>query len=197
LAAHAGHPALLVLGLPRGGVPVAAAVAEALGAPLDALVVRKLGVPGHEELALGAVAASGIRVLNERILASFDLSPVDVERVTALELAEAERRELQYRGGRPFPDVRGKTVIVVDDGVATGATLRAAVSVLRRAGAGRIIAAAPVASPESAAQLAQEADAFVCVISPEDFAAVGQWYEDFAPTPDSEVQAFLRASSAQ
>ncbi len=146
---------------------------------------------------MGAIASGGIRVLNERVLASLCLSPAAVERVASLELAEVERRELQYRGVRPFPDVRGKTVIVVDDGAATGATIRAAVAVLRRSGAGRIVAAAPVASPEAAAQLAQEADAFVCVICPEDFAAVGQWYEDFSPTQDSEVQTSLRASSAQ
>ncbi|ADI13742.1 phosphoribosyltransferase [Truepera radiovictrix] len=168
LGAAALGPDVFVLALPRGGVPVAFEVARALGAPLDVFVVRKLGVPGHEELAMGAIASGGSRVLNEEIISSLDLSERTVAEAAAREARELARREALYRGARPFPDLTGRAVIVVDDGLATGATMRAAVTALRR-----------------------EADAVVCVFSPEPFWGVGRWYEHFPQTSDAEVQALL------
>jgi predicted phosphoribosyltransferase len=191
LAAYRARPDVLVLALPRGGLPVGEAVAEALEAPLDVFLVRKLGVPGHEELAMGAIAHGGARVLNAEVVATLGLSQEDVERAARREAREIERREREYRGTRPFPDVRGRTVILVDDGLATGATMRVAVVALRQLGPARIVVAAPVGAPESCREVATIADETVCTITPEPFHAVGQFYDDFRQTTDLEVQQSL------
>jgi predicted phosphoribosyltransferase len=183
----------IVLALPRGGVPVGAQVADALDAPLDVVLVRKLGVPGHEELAFGALATGGVSVLNERVVDMAELEPDAMRAVAAREIAELERRERRYRGDRPPVDVTGATAIVVDDGLATGATMRAAVASLRRRGAARIVAAAPVGSPDACDRLAGEADAVVCLRRPRVFRAVGAWYDDFSEVGDAEVAALLAA----
>ena len=188
--AHLGSD-VLVLGLPRGGVPVAAQVAESLGAPLDVYVGRKLGVPGHEELAMGAIASGGVRVLDVRRAQTLGVSERDIEEVARRELVELRRREEAYRGNRPIPDARGKTGVVVDDGLATGATMQAAVRGLRERGAGRIVVAVPVASAQACSALAEEADQLVCLHQPEPFMAVGRWYDDFRPTTDEEVRHLL------
>jgi len=180
---------VLVLGLPRGGIPVAAEVAAALGAPLDALVVRKLGVPGHEELAFGAIALGGVRVLNDDVVRTAGLTGSDIERVTDRESDELARREVEYRGSRLPLEVRGRTVVVVDDGLATGATMAAAVSALRAGGSNRIVVAVPVGAPSTCAMLAERADEVVCLHQPHNFRAVGLWYRDFSPTTDEEVRA--------
>lgn len=180
---------VLVLGLPRGGIPVAAEVAAALGAPLDALVVRKLGVPGHEELAFGAIALGGVRVLNDDVVRTAGLTGSDIERVTDRESDELARREVEYRGSRSPLEVRDRTVVVVDDGLATGATMAAAVSALRAGGSNRIIVAVPVGAPSTCAMLAERADEVVCLHQPHNFRAVGLWYRDFSPTTDEEVRA--------
>lgn len=184
----------LVLGLPRGGVPVAFEVARALNAPLDVLVVRKLGVPGWEELAMGAIASGGVRVFNERI--ARDIPAEVIEAVIARETLELERRETTFRGTSAASATAGRTVIVVDDGVATGATLRAALLALRQLKPARLIVAVPVASPEAKAELAPLADDWVALLIPDDFRAVGQWYEDFPQTPDAEVVRLLAAARA-
>jgi putative phosphoribosyl transferase len=184
-------PDPLVLALPRGGVPVAAEVARALGAPLDVFVVRKLGVPGHEELAMGAIASGGSRVLNDTIIRDLGLGARDIAAAEAREARELARREAIYRGARPFPDLQGRKVIVVDDGLATGATMRAAVTALRQLGPGAIVVAVPVAPPDTLALLRSEADDVVCVLSPEPFGGVGRWYESFPQVSDAEVQALL------
>jgi predicted phosphoribosyltransferase len=188
-------PGTIVLGLPRGGVPVAYEVAAALEAPLDVLVVRKLGVPGHEELAMGAIASGGVRVLNHAIIGSLGLDEEAVREATAREQAELARRERLYRGGRPPPDVAGRIVVLVDDGLATGATMYAAVATVRRGGARRIVVAVPVAAAETCAQLGGRADAIICLHTPKRFRAVGVWYRDFAPTEDEEVRALLDAAA--
>lgn len=182
----------LVLGLPRGGVPVAFEVARALNAPLDVLVVRKLGVPGWEELAMGAIASGGVRVFNERIVR--DIPAEVIEAVIARETLELERRETTFQGTFAASAAAGRTVIVVDDGVATGATLRAALLALRQLKPARLIVAVPVASPEAKAELAPLADDWVALLIPDDFRAVGQWYEDFPQTPDAEVVRLLAAA---
>ena len=184
----------LVLALPRGGVPVAAPVAAHLGAPLDVLVVRKLGLPGHAELAMGAVAAGGVRVLNEEIVGSFGVDPGVIEQVTERELEELERRERLYRGDRPALALEGSEVLLVDDGLATGATMRVAVQALRERGVRRVVVAVPVAAPDVCRAVGSEADQVVCLETPEDFAAVGRWYHDFPQTSDAEVQRLLEAS---
>jgi predicted phosphoribosyltransferase len=181
----------LVLGLPRGGVPVAAEVAAALGAPLDVLLVRKLGVPGRDELAFGAIASGGAQVLNPDVIVAARLDVHAIEEVIAAETRELARREQCYRGERPSPAVAGRTAIVVDDGLATGATMRAAVLALRALDAALVIAAAPVGSADACALLARDADAVVCPLVPRRFAAVGGWYADFAPVPDEAVTAIL------
>ncbi len=191
LAAYANRPDVLVLGLPRGGVPVAFEVAQALGAPLDVFVVRKLGVPGHEELAMGAVATGGVRVLNDEIVRGLGISDHEIDAVAARQLQELARRERLYRGDRPPPDVAGRTVILVDDGLATGATMRAAVAALRQQQPARIVIAVPTASPDTSAALKAEADDVVCAMTPEPFFAVGHWYEDFTQTTDDEVRELL------
>jgi predicted phosphoribosyltransferase len=189
----AGTERPIVLALPRGGVPVAAQVADALDAPLDVVLVRKLGVPGHEELAFGALATGGVSVLNERVVDMAGLEPDVMRAVAAREGAELERRERRYRGDRPPVDVTGATAVVVDDGLATGATMRAAVAALRRRGAARILAAAPVGSPDACDRLEGEADAVICLRRPRAFRAVGAWYGDFSEVDDAEVAALLAA----
>jgi putative phosphoribosyl transferase len=190
-----GRDDLLVLGLPRGGVPVAAAVAAALGAPLDVFVVRKLGVPGHEELAMGALASGGVRVLNEDVLEHVAVGAEAIEAVTRREAAELERRERLYRGERPAPRPAGRVVVLVDDGLATGSTMRAAVSAVRRLGAARIVVAVPVAPWQACEELDRVADEVVCAACPEPFTAVGAWYRDFAQTSDDEVRALLASAA--
>jgi putative phosphoribosyl transferase len=182
---------VLVLGLPRGGVPVAAEVPTALAAPFDVLVVRKLGVPGHEELAFGAIASGGVRVLNDDVVRHARLTAADIERVTERELNELERREAAYRGDRAPLHLEGRSVIVVDDGLATGATMSAAVDALRAAGAAHLTVAVPVGASSTCGMLANRADRVVCLSQPRDFGAVGFWYEDFSPTTDEEVRAAL------
>src|SRR5689334_5289515 len=169
LSKYAGRSDVIVLALPRGGVPVAYEVARALGVPLDVFVVRKLGVPGHEELAMGAIATGGVRVLNADVLRMLDIPPEVVDAVAARERRELERREHAYRDGCPPPDVRGKTVILIDDGLATGATMRAAVAALRAQGPARIVVAVPVASPDTCAELSREVDEIICAETPEPF----------------------------
>jgi predicted phosphoribosyltransferase len=194
LASHAAHPAGLVLALPRGGVPVAQAVAQRLGLPLDVFIVRKLGVPGHQELAMGAIASGGVCVLNEQIVASLQIPESTIAAVRAREQLGLERRERRYRPGRPELGVEGRAVILVDDGIATGATMRAAALALRERKAARIIIAAPVASPGIRARLGDVADEIVAVLQPEDFNGVGQWYDDFTQVTDDEVAAILATS---
>jgi predicted phosphoribosyltransferase len=191
LAAYANRPDVLVLALPRGGVPVAFELARAFGAPLDVFLVRKLGVPGYEELAMGAVATGGVRVLNDEIVRGLGISEHEIDAVVARELRELSRRDRLYRGDRPPSDVAGRTVILVDDGLATGATMRAAVQALRQQQPGRIVAAVPTASPDTCQVLKAEADDVVCAITPEPFFAVGHWYDDFTQTTDDEVRELL------
>jgi putative phosphoribosyl transferase len=191
LVSYAGREDVIVLGLPRGGVPVAAEVARALGAPLDVLVVRKLGAPGQEELAIGAIGEGGVRVLNAGLVRSIGLRGEEIDRIAAREERELERRVAAYRGGHEALEVEGKTVIVVDDGVATGATMRAGLQALRVMGATHIVAAAPVGAVDSVAALEADADEVVVLETPEWFAAVGQWYDNFGQTTDDEVRALL------
>jgi predicted phosphoribosyltransferase len=195
LAAQLSHsanlPGAIVLALPRGGVPVAHEVARELGLPLDVFIVRKLGVPGHEELAMGAIASGGIRVLNRQIIDDFGLPEEAIEAITAAESAELQRRERLYRAHRLPPDLRGRTVILVDDGLATGSTMRAAVAAVREQAAARVIVAVPVAPPDTCDTLARQADEMICPLRPHNFEAVGQWYEDFAQTTDEEVRTLL------
>jgi predicted phosphoribosyltransferase len=197
LAAYTDRPDVLVLALPRGGVPVGHEVARALGAPLDVFLVRKLGVPGYEELAMGAVATGGVRVLNDGIVRGLGISEREIDAAVAREMEELARRERLYRGDRPPPDVAGRTVILVDDGLATGATMRAAVAGLRQQQPARIVVAVPTASPDTCEALKAEADEMICAITPEPFLAVGHWYEDFTQTTDDEVQDLLRAKGDQ
>src|SRR3954469_4993973 len=196
LADYAGRPDVLVLALPRGGVPVAYEVARALGAPLDVFLVRKLGVPGHEELALGAIATGGVRLLNTDVVRSLRISPQVIDRVAATERAELERREREYRDDRPPPDVRGKTVILIDDGLATGASMRGAVAALRQAQPARIVVAVPISAPSTCEEFRDEVDEVVCARTPEPFYAVGLWYGDFSQTTDEEVRDLLRRAGA-
>ena len=196
LAAYANRPDILVLALPRGGVPVAYEVALTLNAPLDVFLVRKLGVPGHEELAMGAVATGDVRVLNEQIVSSLGIPDNVIDTVTAWEQQELARREHLYRSDRPPPEVQGRTVILVDDGLATGATMHAASKALRQQQPARIIVAVPIASPEACDQLRGEVDEVICAITPDPFYAVGLWYEDFSPTTDAEVRELLAQSMA-
>jgi len=198
LAAHLGEFArrddVIVLGLPRGGVPVAREVAQALGVPLDVFLVRKLGVPGHDELAMGAIASGGVRVVNRDVLEHAHISLEQLEEAAEREARELERREVAYRGDRPLPDVAGRTAILVDDGLATGSTMRAAVEALKEQGAGRIVVAVPVAARQTCEELARHVDAIVCARTPDPFYAVGLWYDDFAQTTDDEVRELLRSN---
>jgi putative phosphoribosyl transferase len=191
LTPYRERPGVLVLALPRGGVPVAAEVAKALRAPLEVFVVRKLGVPGHEELAMGAIASGGVRVLNEDVVVSSAIGPEEITRVTEREQATLEAQEQAYRGERPPVDVADRTVVVVDDGLATGATMRAAVTALRELGASRIVVAVPTAPRETCRSLRAIADEVVCATSPDPFMAVGLWYADFAPVDDEQVRELL------
>jgi putative phosphoribosyl transferase len=195
LAAYAGRDDVVVLGLPRGGVPVAYEVARALGAPLDMLVVRKLGVPGHEELAMGAIASGGVRVRNEQVIASTGVDDDLIEAVAEHERTELERREHAYRGERAPAEVADRTVIVVDDGLATGATMRAAVRALRQRHAAAIVVAVPIAASPVCAELGEIVDQVVCVRTPDPFVAIGLWYRDFAPTGDDEVRGLIDAAA--
>jgi erythromycin esterase-like protein/predicted phosphoribosyltransferase len=191
LAAYANRPDVLVLALPRGGVPVGYEVARALSAPLDVFVVRKLGVPGYEELAMGAVATGGVRVLNDQLVERLGIPESLIDAVAARERQELARRERLYRGNRPPPDVRGRTVILVDDGLATGATMYAAIEALRQQDPARIVVAVPMASPETCEEMKTKADEVICAITPEPFHAVGRWYRDFSQTTDEEVGVLL------
>lgn len=194
LGEYAGRAGLLVLGLPRGGVPVAAEVAAALGAPLDVFLVRKLGVPGHAELAMGAIAEGGVQVLDERLIRDLGIAAASIDQTAARERAELDRRHRQFRGSRPAPAIAGRTVIVVDDGLATGATMEAALKALRTMGPAMLIAAAPVGAPDTCRRLAQYADRVVCSETPRDLGAVGLWYDDFNQTTDDEVTQLLAPS---
>jgi len=192
---YAGRGDVVVLALPRGGVPVAFEVARALGAPLDVFLVRKLGAPGHEELALGAIASGGVRVLNEDVVSALGVSRETIDAIAEREGRELARRQRAYRDGRDAPDVRDRIVVLVDDGLATGATMRAAVAALRKLGPGRIIVAVPVGATETCAALAEEADEVVCPRRPEPFYGVGAWYDDFSQTTDQEVRDLLRQAA--
>jgi predicted phosphoribosyltransferase len=191
LGAYRDRADVLVLGLPRGGIPVAYEVARGLGAPLDVFVVRKLGVPGQEELAMGAIATGGVRVVNRDVVDALRIPPDVLDRATAQEVRELERREQSYRGERPVPAVAGKTVILVDDGLATGSTMRAAVAALRQQGPARVVVAVPVAAPSTCEELRREVEEVVCFATPEPFMAVGRFYDDFSQTTDDEVRELL------
>ena len=195
LTGYANRPDVLVLALPRGGVPVAAQVARQLNAPLDVFVVRKLGLPSHPELAMGAIATGGIRVLNSEVVVSLQVADDVIEAVTANEQDELKRRERAYRNDLPAPDVRGKTVILVDDGIATGSTMIAAVAALRQSEAGRIVVATPTIAATTLQQICEVADEVAVVIVPEEFYGVGQSYENFSQTTDDEVRELLDESN--
>jgi predicted phosphoribosyltransferase len=191
LGAYRDRTDVLVLALPRGGVPVAAQVASILKVPMDVFVVRKLGLPGQPELAMGAIASGGVRVLNSEVVGALGISEEVIDAVTAEEQKELERRERAYRDDRPPPEVEGKTVIIVDDGIATGSTMIAAVSALRQLNAARVVVAVPTVALSSYYQIRRVADDVAAVIMPEQFYGVGQWYEDFSQTTDAEVRQLL------
>lgn len=188
---YAGRDEVIVLGLPRGGVPVAAEVAAALDVPLDAFVVRKLGVPGHDELAMGAIAYGGVRVLNHSVITALGITDDEIDRVADREAQELERRAEAYRDARPPPVLRDRVVIVVDDGLATGSTMRAAVCAVRASSPARVVVAVPVGAAATCRELAADADEVVCARRPPHFQAVGQWYVDFSPTTDEEISRLL------
>lgn len=194
---HRGDPRVVVLALPRGGVPVGSEVARELGAPLDVFLVRKLGAPVFQELAMGAIASGGVRVLNPEVIERLEISPAQIEARVAEEEQELARREREYRGGRPMLDVRGRVVILVDDGLATGATMRAAVEALRQKGPQAIVVAVPVGAPETCELFRSEVDEVVCGIMPEEFGAVGAWYQNFAQITDAEVRQLLEEGRGQ
>lgn len=196
LTEYVNHPDIVVLALPRGGVPVAHEVAKALHAPLDIFLVRKLGVPGHEELAMGAIASGGVRVLNQQVVHSLGIPPDVIDDVVAREQQELRRRERAYRAGRAFPDLHGKRVILVDDGLATGATMAAAVNGVRALGAHRVIVAVPTAAPEVCEAFEEYVDTIVCAETPQPFFGVGMWYADFSQTSDEEVRRLLDPAAA-
>jgi putative phosphoribosyl transferase len=192
LRAYAGRDDVIVVALPRGGVPVGYEVAHALGLPLEVMQVRKLGVPGHEELAMGAIASGGVRIVSENVVEALGIPERVIATVAAAEAQELERRERVYREGRLFPEMRGRTVILVDDGLATGSTMRAAAAALRSLGAARLVAAVPVAPKESCDAVREVVDEVVCASVPERFQAVGEWYDDFSQISDQEVSELLR-----
>jgi putative phosphoribosyl transferase len=194
LGAYQGRSDVIVLGLPRGGIPVAYEVARGLGAPLDVFLVRKLGVPGQEELAMGAIATGGIRVVNRDVVDALRIGEDVLDRVAAEEARELARREVQYRGDRPEPELRGRTAVLVDDGLATGSTMRAAVAAVRAQGPARVVVAVPVAAPSTCEELRREVEEIVCVATPEPFMAVGRFYDDFSQTTDDEVTSLLAAA---
>ena len=195
LARYAGRDDVLVLGLPRGGVPVAYEVAQALGAPMDLFLVRKLGTPGHRELAMGAIASGGIRVLNKEVVRWYRIPELEIERVVREEEQELDRRERAYREGRPPPNLENRIVILIDDGLATGSTMRAAAQAVRQRHPSRVVVAVPVGARDTCAELANVADEVICARMPEPFSAVGQWYLDFAQTDDDEVRRLLQQST--
>lgn len=197
LQEYANRPDVIVLALPRGGVPVGYEVARALGAPLDVFLVRKLGFPGQEEFAMGAIASGGVRVLNTELLRRFHVSEDSIARIVARELTELERREQAYRGSTAPPSVRGRTAILVDDGLATGSTMQAAAAALRRLEPARIVVAVPVGPGSSCEEFGGVVDEVVCAETPEPFQAVGQWYDDFSQTTDEEVRELLERARAE
>lgn len=194
---YANQSDVIILALPRGGVPVAYEVALALNVPMEIFIVRKLGLPGHEELAIGAIASGGIRVVNEDIIRMLKISEEVIDRVAQRELQELRRREQLYRGDHPAPEIRDRIAILIDDGLATGASMRAAVAGLRAQSPKRIVVAVPTAAPETCADFKAEVDEVVCAITPEPFLGVGKWYEDFSQTTDEGVGLFLEDSRRQ
>lgn len=197
LSRYASRQNLIVLALPRGGVPVAFEIARALSAPLDVFLVRKLGVPGQQELAMGAIATGGVRVLNRDVVAYLAIPQGIIDTVARQEQQELERREILYRGARPAPELLGRTVIVVDDGLATGSTMRAAISALKKSKPGRIIVAVPVAPPSTVKEFENEVDEVVCVLTTEHLDGVGRWYQDFSQTTDEEVRTLLERAATE
>jgi putative phosphoribosyl transferase len=197
LLGYAGQDDVVVLALPRGGVPVAYEVAKALRAPLGIFAVRKVGVPGHEELAMGAVASGGVLVLDERLVEALGIDDAELERAVAAEIRELERRTAAYDGEREPPELAGKTVILVDDGLATGASMRAAAAAVHRLSPARVVVAVPVASAETCKQFEEVADEVVCGATPRPFRAVGLWYEDFSQTTDEEVRELLARAAGE
>lgn len=197
LAAYANRPDIIIIALPRGGVPVGFEVAKALRAPLDVVIVRKLGVPGQEELAMGAIASGGWQVLNNPVVRSLGISPREIELAAAKERPELERRERLYRGGRPAPDIEGHAVILVDDGIATGTTMKVAIAALKQQQPSKIVVAIPVAPSSTCEEMESEVDEIVCLLSPEDFMAIGAWYEDFTQVQDQEVCDLLEQADRE
>ncbi|WP_066384231.1 MULTISPECIES: phosphoribosyltransferase [unclassified Anabaena] len=195
LGEYVNQPDVIVLALPRGGVPVAFEVAQALNAPLDVLVVRKLGVPNQEELAMGAIASGGVRIINQQIVNELNFSEEVIARVAAQEQRELERREAMYRGDEPFPELQGRTVILVDDGLATGATMWAAVLAVRQKQPKEIVIAVPVAASETCQQLENKVEKIVCAATPSPFYSVGMWYEEFPQTTDEQVRELLKKAN--
>jgi len=195
LQQYKNQPDVLILGLPRGGVPVAYEVARELNAPLDVFIVRKLGVPGHEELGMGAIATGGVRTLHEGIIREIGISPQTIEAVSAREQAELERRERLYRGDRPAPTIKGRTVVIVDDGLATGSTMKAAIQAVRQQDPRQVIVAVPTAPSETCEQLKESADHVVCALTPEPFFSVGGSYADFTQITDGEVRDLIASAA--
>lgn len=193
---YAGRDDVIVLALPRGGVPVAYEVAAALSAPMDVFLVRKLGTPGHRELAMGAIASGGVRVVNQDVVQWYGISEAAIDRIAREEQEELERRERVYRDDRPAPDLANKIVVLIDDGLATGSTMRAAVQAVRARRPARVVIAVPVGAPQTCAELAVSADEVICARMPEPFSAVGQWYLNFEQTDDAEVRELLQKSAA-
>lgn len=188
---YRGRDNVLILALPRGGVPIGAIIAQHLKANLDLMVVRKLGTPGHEELAMGAIASGGERILNQDVIRLANVSDAALQDVTERERKELERREKAYRGDRPWPDVRGATVMIVDDGLATGATMKAAIKAVRRYQPKELVVAVPVAPPDTIEELRQQVDEVICLETPDAFGGIGRWYRNFGQTSDDEVRAGL------
>jgi predicted phosphoribosyltransferase len=197
LQAYAHRPDVIVLALPRGGVPVGFELARALDAPLDVFLVRKLGLPGQEELAMGAIASGGVRVLNDDVVRALAVPPSVIDSVARREEQELKRREQAYRGSQPPPDVRGKVVILVDDGLATGSTMRAAVQAVKQMQPARVVVAVPVAAAPTRDEIGAQVDEIVCSTPPEPFLAVGRWYEDFSQTTDDEVRDLLERAARE
>ncbi len=194
---YAGRKDVIVLALPRGGVPVAAEIARELDAPLDVMLVRKLGAPWQPELAMGAIASGGVRVMNPEVVRGMGISPEEIEKVAADELRELQRRETAYRGDRPWPDLSGRCVILVDDGLATGATMQAAIEAVKAQNPACVVVAVPVAPPDTVRALEPLVDEVICLFQPEPFMAIGQWYQDFSQLTDTEVEALLAEANSE